>query len=54
MMIKIETKTETFCKNSIITFLSPVHIVPQSQVRFKLGEGGVAEMDTKLENFTFF
>lgn len=36
---KIETKTETFYKNSIITFLSPVHIVPWSQVRFKLGAG---------------
>lgn len=44
MMIKIETKTlNPFCKNSIITFLNPVHIVPLSQVRFKLTG------DTKLD-----
>lgn len=46
-MIKIETKTlNPFCKNSIATFLYPVHIV-LSQVRFKL------KVDIKLENFTF-
>lgn len=47
-MIKTETKTlNPFCKNSIATFLYPVHIVLLSQVRFKL------KLDIKLENFTF-
>lgn len=54
-MIKIETKTETFCKNSIITFLNPVHIVPLSQVRFKLEvRGGGDGTRQKIKEFYLF